>query len=144
MKKLKENVESYKKIYLNFNYTILFFAIYIISYPIVSKIIGIFFPFLSKCIYKELTGRPCPLCGGTRYIANLKNVFSDPSIILKPFGIIMLFVFFNLIFRIWCIYYIKKDGKNIKNIIIADFIMLLTVVIVFFTYEILFIINQYS
>lgn len=144
MKKLKENVESYKKIYLNFNYTILFFAIYIISYPIVSKIIGIFFPFLSKCIYKELTGRPCPLCGGTRYIANLKNVFSDPSIILQPFGIIMLFVFFNLIFRIWCIYYIKKDGKNIKNIIISDFILLLTVVIVFFTYEILFIINQYS
>lgn len=144
MKNLKENIENYKKIYLNFNYTILFFAIYIISYPIVAKIIGIFFPFLSKCIYKELTKKPCPLCGGTRYIKNLKYVFRDPSTLLQPFGIIMLFVFFNLIFRIVCIYYIKKDGKNVKNIIIVDFILLLIVAIVFFIYEILFVINQYS
>ncbi len=144
MKNYKKNVQNYKQVYLNFNYTILFFAIYIISYPIVSKIIGMFFPFLNKCIYKELTKKPCPLCGGTRYIANLKNIFSDPSILLHPFGIIMLFVFFNLLFRIWCIYYIKKDGKNIKNIIVADFILLLTVIIIFFTYEILFVLNQYS
>lgn len=144
MEKLKTNLGNYKKLYLNFNYTILFFAIYIITYPIVSKIIGIFFPFLSKCIYKEMTGKPCPLCGGTRYITNLKNVFSNPSILLQPFGFIMLFVFFSLAFRTWCILYIKKDGKNVKKIMIIDFIILLTVIILFFTYEMLFVLNQYN
>lgn len=144
MKKLNQNFENYIKYYLNFNYTILFLAIYICSYPIIGKIIGKLFPFFSKCIYKEITGKPCPLCGGTRYIANLKNVFNSPSLLFQPFGYIMIFVFINLVFRTWCIYYIKRNGKNIKKIMIVDFVILCIVIVLFFTYEILYVINQYG
>lgn len=143
MKKLYQNLENLKKYYLNFNYSVLFFAIYIFSYPIVGKMIGKLFPFLSKCIYKEITGKPCPLCGGTRYIANLKNVFHNPSILFQPFGYIMMFVIFNLIFRTLCIMYIKKGGNNIKKIMIIDFTILSIVILLFFVYEIIFILNQY-
>lgn len=139
IKKSKEN-----KIYLNFNYTILFFAIYIIIWPLIGKMLGMISSDFTKCIYKEITGNPCPLCGGTRYIANLPNVIYDPSLLLQPFGLIIIFVFLNLIFRIWCIHYIKKDGNNIKKIMIVDIIILLIVAISFFTYEILFVLNQYS
>lgn len=138
------NLNKLKKIYLNFNYTILSFACYIVAWPLFGKILGMISPYFTKCIYKEITGNPCPLCGGTRYIANLKNVIKDPSILLQPFGLIMIFVFVNLIFRIWCIRYIKKDGKNIKKIMICDLIILLLVAIIFFTYEILFVLNQYN
>lgn len=144
MKNTNTNFNKIKKIYLNFNYTILFLAIYIVCFPIVGKLLGLISPYFTKCIYKEITGNPCPLCGGTRYIANLKNAIKDPSILLHPFGFIMIFVFINLIFRIWCIRYIKKDGKNIKKIMIYDALVLVLVAIIFFTYEILFVINQYN
>lgn len=56
----------------------------------------------------------------------------------------MLFVFFSLIFRIWCIHYIKKDGKNVNKVMFVDFVILLIVIILFFTYEIVYVLNQYS
>ena len=136
--------EKYKKIYLNFNYTVLFFAIYIVFYPFFSKLLGLISHDFTKCIYKEVTKNPCPLCGGTRYIKNLKNVFNDPSILLQPFGLIMIFVFGTLIFRICCIIYIKRNGKNVKRIMIFDIIVLSIVIICFFAYEIFFVAGQYN
>ena len=70
-------------------------------------------------------------------------MFHNPSILFQPFGYIMMFVIFNLIFRTLCIMYIKKGGNNIKKIMIIDFTILSIVILLFFVYEIIFILNQY-
>lgn len=136
------DLNNIKKVYLTFNITILFFAVYIVMFPLVSKGLEIISPNLTKCIYREVTGKSCPLCGGTRYISNLKSAINNPKILLHPFGIIMIFVIINIAFRFFNIFYIRNSGKNIKRIIIYDFIILLIAAISFFTYEIIFLINQ--
>ena len=116
----------------------MFLVIYIILFPVVAKVLNYISPILTKCPYKEMFGKPCPLCGGTRYIANLKNVLSNPHMLLEPFGFIMMFVFFSLIFRIFCIFYLRKERKNIKKLMIVDFVILGMVIISFGIYELVF------
>ena len=133
-----ENKEKIIMMYKSFNYIILFLVIYIILFPVVAKVLNYISPILTKCPYKEMFGKPCPLCGGTRYIANLKNVLSNPHMLLEPFGFIMMFVFFSLIFRIFCIFYLRKERKNIKKLMIVDFVILGMVIISFGIYELVF------
>ena len=61
-----------------------------------------------------MTEKPCPLCGGTRYFANITQVFNDWTYILNPFGVLALFLIFELFFRIFVIIYVRKNIKANK------------------------------
>ena len=125
----KRNIKNY--MYLNI--TMLLLSIYVIFFPIFAKLMSHISPILTTCVYKKVTGKDCPLCGGTRYIANIKQVFEDPSYILCPFGYMILFLIIK----------IKRNNiKNLKRIIIFDIVIHVIVFILFFIYEMSFLVNN--
>lgn len=130
-----------KKNYMSISITFLILAIYVILFPFVSKALIFVFPSLAVCPYLAMTGKPCPLCGGTRYIAGLGNVFKDPSYLFHPFGLIILFVIFEIVFRIICIRKIKQK-KPLEGIILLDLIIHMVAFASFILYEVLFLINS--
>lgn len=127
-----------KKNYIYINLTLLFFIIYIILFPIIANPIKMIFPQFNECTYLKATGELCPLCGGTRYIQNLPKVFTDITYLFHPFGIIMIFIFIEGIFRIYNIITRKKERK--EKYIKADIIIHLLVLTCFSLYEIIFLI----
>lgn len=129
-----------KKNYIYICYTFLAFAIYVIFFPIIAKFLSYISPNLTECVYKKITGKPCPLCGGTRYIENIGEVLKNHKYLLHPFGIIVLFILFEIIFRIFCIYSIKKEKTYLKNLLIIDGVIHIIAILVFFIYELLYII----
>jgi len=130
-----------KKNYINISIVFLLLAIYVILFPIISKVLVSIIPSFGVCPYLAMTGKPCPLCGGTRYIANLPNVIHNPSYLFQPFGFMIMFVIFELFFRIFCIIRIKKK-KSLEIIIVFDIIIHVIAVILFFFYEISFLLTN--
>lgn len=133
-------IEFVKKNYVFINITILIFIIYIILFPLISIPLNQIIPQLSVCPYLKLTGKPCPLCGGTRYIANLSNVFSDITYLFHPFGVIVIILLCDMLFRGLNIITYKKE-KSLKYID-KDISIHLLLLNIFNTYEIVFIIKQ--
>lgn len=131
-----------KKNYIYVNITILLLTIYVILFPYVAIILEKIDPRLVQCPYLRATGRPCPLCGGTRYIAGLSTVFKDITYLFNPFGIIVIVIFLETIFRIYNIVSIKKE-KNYKYVKI-DLYISIFLFLCFTLYEIVFIILQNS
>ena len=141
MNSIQDKIISYlKKNYIYVNIVFLIFAIYIILFPIISIPINRIFPQFGMCPYLSITGRPCPLCGGTRYIANFPMVFKDITYLLHPFGIMMIVIFCEIIFRIYNLLTIKKE-KN-KEIISKDLDIHVFLLNIFNIYEIVYIIIQ--
>lgn len=130
-----------KKNYMYIHITMLLLCIYVIFYPFISNILSKINPNLVKCAYLTMTGKPCPLCGGTRYFANIGNTFNDPTYLLSPFGIIAIIIIFEIIYRIIAIIYTKKK-ENIKRFVIIDIIIHAIIFIAFIAYEITFIYIQ--
>lgn len=133
-------LEYIKKNYKILNLVFLILSIYVILFPIISIPIKTFFPKFGQCTYLRITGNPCPLCGGTRYIQNLPQVLKDITYLFNPFGVIILFVIFEIIFRI--INLIIKREKSSKFILI-DILIHIIAIISFVTYEIIFL-NRYK
>lgn len=129
-----------KKGYIFVNITLLILAIYVIFFPFISLVLERINPTLTQCVYLKITGKECPLCGGTRYIKNFGTVITDITYLFNFFGIIILTIIFNIIFRIVNIILIKKN-KDIKNIMIFDYILHGILLILFIGYEIIFIMN---
>ena len=115
-------------------------TIYIILFPIISIPINRIFPQFGICPYLRVTGRPCPLCGGTRYIANLPRVFEDITYLFNPFGIMMIVVIVEAMFRIYNIVTRKKE-KSLKYIE-RDLSIHLLLLNIFNIYEIVYIFLQ--
>lgn len=134
--------ESSKKIknYMYLNITFLLLSIYVIFFPFFAKALNLISPNLTKCPYNHLTGSACPLCGGTRYIKNLGTVFNDITYLFNFFGIVILCVIFEICFRIFVIYKLKKN-KYSRKIVVFDIIWHIILTVSFFTYEILFILK---
>ncbi len=130
-KKLKKN-------YIYTAYTLLGMAIYVIFFPIFAKALNFLSPNLTECVYKKMTGKPCPFCGGTRYIANIGKALKDPSYLFHPFGFIILFVIFEVFFRIFCIYSLKTDKKYINTMAIVDILIHSIAILLLVIYEISF------
>ena len=135
-------MKKYKN-YIYFNITLLVLSIYVIFFPLISIPIKNVFPSFGICPYLAMTGKPCPLCGGTRYFANIAQIFSDWTYILNPFGVLALFLIFELFFRIFAIIYVRKNIKankleKNKKIVIIDFTILSLALICFIVYEIIF------
>ena len=129
-----------KKNYIYVNVTFLIFTIYIILFPIISIPINKLFPQFSVCPYLRITGRPCPLCGGTRYIANLPKVFTDITYLFHPFGAIMIVIFCEGIFRIYNIITNKREKSN--KWIEKDISVHLLLLNILNIYEIIYIVLQ--
>ena len=128
-----------KKNYMNISIVFFVLAVYVVLFPVISKFLTSIFPTLGICPYLVMTGKPCPLCGGTRYIANLGKALQDPSYLWHPFGIMIMFVGFEFFFRIFCFVSIKKK-KPLDKIVFFDLIIHSIAFTSFFLYEILFII----
>lgn len=135
---MKQLINFIKKNYIYVNVTFLCLTIYIILFPIIAIPIKTIFPQFNECTYLRTTGKPCPLCGGTRYIQNLPKIFKDITYLFYPFGIIMLFILCESIYRIYNIITRKKE-KTEKQIKIDIFIHLLAIILLS-VYEILFLI----
>lgn len=125
-----------KKNYIYVNITFFVLTIYIILFPIIEIPIKSIFPQFNECTYLKITGKPCPLCGGTRYIQHLSKAFSDITYLFHPFGIIILVIVGENIFRMYHIITRKKEKKKIY--IELDVIIHLVIFICFVTYEIIF------
>lgn len=138
--KMNKIINFIKKNYIYVNITFLFLTIYIILFPIISIPIKKIFPLFNECTYLRITGKPCPLCGGTRYIQNMSKIFTDITYLFHPFGIIMIFIFCESIYRIYNIITRKKE-KTEKHIKI-DILIHLLALICFLLYEMLYLIRN--
>lgn len=131
MKILKEIKKNYKII----NIVILCICILILLLPIVLQILEQISPVFVKCPYLQLTGKPCPLCGGTRFIKNIGSAINNPSYFLNFFGVIIIIIIMEIIFR--TINIIKKEYK--ESVIKIDIILHIIIFITYVSYEIWFI-----
>lgn len=129
-------ISMIKKNYIYVNITFFLLTIYIILFPIIAIPIKSIFPQFNECTYLKMTGKPCPLCGGTRYIQHLPKAFSDITYLFHPFGVIMLVIVGESIFRMYHIITRKKEKTKIY--VELDVIIHLFVFICFVSYEIIF------
>lgn len=130
-----------KKIYRNYIYMngiLLVLSIYVIFFPFIANIMTSIFPYFNQCAYLTMTGKPCPLCGGTRYIANLGQSIKDIRYLFHPFGIIVIFIFLETIFRIANLIWLYQKKEVSKKIIIIDAIIHVIALLSLITYEIIF------
>lgn len=137
----KQENKIINKNYIYMNWILLGLSIYVIFFPILSFYISQFFPVFGKCAYLTLTNKPCPLCGGTRYFANIFQVFQNPSYLSQPFGIIAVAIVFEMVFRIVILIQINKYKVVSKKVIKIDVVIHIIEVIVFIVYEIIFFIT---
>lgn len=131
MKILKEIKSDYKII----NIVILCICILILWLPKVLQILEYVSPVFVKCPYLQLIGKPCPLCGGTRFIKNIGSAINNPSYFLNFFGVIIIIIIMEIIFR--TINIIKKEYK--ESVIKIDIILHIIIFITYVSYEIWFI-----
>lgn len=129
-----------KRNYIYLSITMLMLSLYIVFFPFFAKILNSISPNITKCVYRSVTGKPCPLCGGTRFIAGIKENLTNISYFNSFFGYMIIFIFFEIIFRIFCIIY-THISKDMKKLIVFDFVIHLLCFILFITYEVLFIIT---
>lgn len=133
----KKIVEEVSKHYMAINVVMLGLAIYIVLFPIISIPIKKLIPSFGVCPYLQMTGNPCPLCGGTRYFANIFEAFHDIKYLWNPFGIAAIIVLLQIIFRVKNIIGIRK-GKKYERTIKIDIGITSGIIIAFFLYEILY------
>ena len=135
--------EKIKKNYMYISITGWILSIYVILFPMIAEILEKISGELTKCVFLRTTGKPCPLCGGTRYIKNIGNVFQDITYLANPFGIIVLCVVFEFFFRIYCIFRIKRN-KDLARLITFDIVIHSIMAISFFLYEIIYLYQIYQ
>lgn len=138
--KMNKIIKLIKKNYIYVNITFILISIYIILFPIIQIPIKKIFPHFNECTYLRITGKPCPLCGGTRYIQNLPKIFEDITYLFNPFGIIMICIFLEIIYRTYNL--ITRKKEKTEKYIKVDITVHLIELISFSIYEIIFLLNQ--
>lgn len=132
-----------KKNYIYLSITMLLLSLYIVFFPLFAKALNLLSPKLTNCVYKSVTGKPCPLCGGTRYIAGIKDNFNNLSYFNNFFGYFIIFILFEIMFRIFCLIYINNiKTKNFKFLFTFDIIIHSIAIVLFILYEIMFFITN--
>ena len=135
MEKIQQGM---KKNYKVINIVILCICIYIlVFYPMVSNLLETISPNLTKCPYLSLTGKPCPLCGGTRFMKNIKYVFVDINYIFNFFGLVLLILVLEIIYR--TINLIKNEERS--NVIKIDIGIHIFLIIGYLIYSIYFLVK---
>ena len=131
-------IDFIKRNYIYINITLLLLTIYIILFPIIEIPIKSVLKDFNECTYLRVTGKPCPICGGTTYIRNLPQIFEDVTYLFNPFGIIIIGIVVENIFRIYNI--ITRKKEKTKRYIKIDTCVHIIAFICFSIYEIVFII----
>ena len=131
-------IKYIQKNYKTLCIVLLLLAVFVILFPLISKMIQLVIPQYGICPYLTITGKPCPLCGGTRYIANLPQAISNPSYLLHPFGAMMITILIELIYRIIAL--IKKWDNY--YLVLTDLIIHIIITMLFYVYIITFLINN--
>ena len=121
------------------NIVIICLIIYVFLFPEITIFLEKILPNSTKCVYLTLTGKECPLCGGTRYIKNIKNVFNDINYLFCFFGIIVVGAIFELLYRIINLCNLNNK-KFIEKSITFDILIHSIIIFLFFLYEIIYII----
>ena len=131
-------INEFKKNYKTINIIVLCISIYLLIFsPLISILLEKISPALTKCPYLLMTGKPCPLCGGTRFLKHINNAFNDISYLFNKFGLIILIMILEVFFRI--ILLIKKEKRDI--VIKADIFIHLILLSCYLVYSIFFILN---
>ena len=130
-------MKTREKNYIYLNIVFLLLSLYVILFPFFIIPLKAIIPSFGLCPYLRMTGNPCPLCGGTRYFADIFQIFKDPYYLINPFGVIMLCVVFEVIFRLWLL--IRK--RYTRRCMIFDIVYHFFILILFFIYEIIFFID---
>ncbi|MCQ2979238.1 MAG: DUF2752 domain-containing protein [Clostridia bacterium] len=133
-----------KGLYNNFCEVILYFDIFLITYPLWHDILTKINPILTECNYKKLTGNDCPFCYGTRTIRSLwTNTFDIDKANITVLNIFIVCLI-KMIYRV--IYFITlkvldnklKENKitNKKYNVIKNIFMIvdLITIIILLTY----------
>ena len=132
---MEKELQKVKNKYKTINITILCICLYVLFiFPFFSTILEKISPSLTKCTYLQITGKPCPLCGGTRFLQNIKNVFYDFSYVLNFFGLVTLIIILEIIFRIVNIRKNEKRKQVIKWDIIIHSILFVCYIIYILVY----------
>lgn len=137
---IEKSLEIIRRNYIYVNIVGLLFSLYIILFPLISDKLTPIFPFLFECPYLKMTRKPCPLCGGTRYFKNSYMAFGNITYLFHPFGMIFIFVMFELFFRAYNIISIRKE-KSLKYIKIDLLVHMFEIECVLI-YEIVYLIKQ--
>lgn len=132
-------IKEIKKNYKIINIIIFVFCIYVFCFPLVSNILEMISPRLTLCPFLVITGKPCPLCGGTRFIKGLPNAIINKNIsyMFNFFGIFTIIMFLESIFRTINLFR-KNFSERLKNI---DIIVHCILIIALIAYETIYIIN---
>jgi len=66
------------------------------------------------CVFKQVTGVPCPSCGTTRSVLSILKGDILEGILWNPFGIIIIFILF--IFPVWIISDVLSRKDTLFNV----------------------------
>ena len=83
------------------NWVILGLMLYLLSLPFLSPLFEKCFPSVwGVCVYRELSGQMCPLCGMTRAVGAVLRGDFHRAVLLNPLSIFaVLFILSEVIFR---------------------------------------------
>ena len=137
---MKKLIDGIKKYYKTINIVFLSLGLYLlIIHPVLTLLLEKISPILTKCFYLEMTGKPCPLCGGTRFLRNIKNVLYDIRYVFNFFGLVLFIIIIEIFFMI---INIKKNTKS-NNIIKFDIVIHSILFISYILYVIIYISKQW-
>lgn len=100
------NRDSMRQTYRIVNWVVLGLMLYLVSLPFSSPLFEKCFPSVwGVCVYRELTGRLCPLCGGTRAMGAVLRGDFHTAVSLNPLSIFaVFFILSEGIFRALLLY----------------------------------------
>lgn len=135
-------IKGIKNNYRILNIIMFGFCIFIFAFPLISKIMESISPVLTLCPFLFRTGKPCPMCGGTRFIKGLPNAIINNNIkyLFNFFGVFVIVILIEFIFRIINLFKKNYSNKLIYIDIAIHLILLLSLII----YEVSYMINLYK
>lgn len=75
--------------YRNFNRIAIILGVFMIFLPVITYLIRLIFPNIIRCLYYEITLKPCPFCGFT---TDLRNIIREYIFAYKYNWISLLFL----------------------------------------------------
>ena len=140
---MKEKVKNLKKYrirsYKEFNITIVVLSFMMIFLPVIVYFIRLIFPNMVRCLYYEITSKPCPFCGFTTDLRNMLkgkifvykyNILSVPLVVIAIIEIISRIMLFKS--KIW------ESELKVNSIIKSDILIHITLFIIVLVYIIFY------
>lgn len=122
--------------YRNFNRIAIILGVFMIFLPVITYLIRLIFPNIIRCLYYEITLKPCPFCGFT---TDIRNIIRGDIFAYKYNWLSIPFLFGGIIEIIFRIKMLRMENSiKINNIIRLDMIIHTLLFILILIYIILF------